>query len=329
MSRHRPFVLPLLMTLAGLVAPPVLVGADAETAAPADRPFLWKIDAETPSYLFGTIHLPDARVVSLEKSVETALDGADVVLTEIPLDGTTQSKMLGAAMLTGEETLADLLPEKLFQRTAKYLESKGFVIQPFLKMKVWVLSTQLSMLDYLPQMMTTPPLDMQIYRRAEAMGKTVGGLETIEEQLGVFEGLTLDEQIALHVQAMDQLEEAAARNSSPARELVEIYLLGDGAALLEKMNEAIDESDPAAAKFMKALVTDRNVRMADRIAKKIAAEPGRGFFFAIGAAHMPGEDGIVALLRQAGFSVSRVGGAPADEPATPAEAAESPAVAGR
>ena len=325
MTRRQPFVPILALAALGLLAP-LAAAAGSAAAEPAPKPFLWQIDGKTPSYLFGTIHVPDARVVDLPESVERVLDAADVVLTEIPLDGSTQSTMLGAAMLPGDETLADLMPAELYQRTASYLQTKGLVIQAFNKMKVWVLSTQLSMLDYLPQMMTTQPLDMQIFSSAQAAGKTVGGLETVEEQLGVFEALTLEQQIALHGQALDQLEEAAAKNTSPARELVEVYLLGDGEALLDKMHETVDEDDPTAKQFMKLLIEDRNARMAGRIAKKLAAAPESGFFFAIGAGHMPGEQGIVALLREAGLTVTRVAAAPV---AAPAEAAEAPAAAGR
>ena len=76
--------------------------------------------------------------------------------------------------------------------------------------------------------------------------------------------------------------------------------------MMNKMLEEYDPKDPLEAKLMKRLFTDRNERMAERIAKKLKAEPGKSFFFAVGAGHLPGDDGIVERLRKAGYKVKRV-----------------------
>jgi uncharacterized protein YbaP (TraB family) len=85
-----------------------------------------------------------------------------------------------------------------------------------------------------------------------------------------------------------------------------LYLSGDEEKLVEKSMESLESSDALSDKYLDVLMTSRNIRMADRIAQKLRANPGKSYFFAIGAGHYPGTDGIVALLQQKGFSVSRV-----------------------
>jgi TraB/PrgY/gumN family/tRNA-splicing ligase RtcB len=178
-------------------APPTRSVAVAPPRTPDpvwNRPLLWRIDAKDggkPSYVFGTIHLPDARLDVMPPGLDQALASADAVYTEIPMDAGTQLGMAPKLMLPKGKTLKATLPNDLYAKVEAMFAAKGLPFAPFDTMKPWVVSTQLLLLDKMMLMLTKKPLDAVVYARAQSEGKKVGGLETVDEQLGVFDGLSL------------------------------------------------------------------------------------------------------------------------------------------
>jgi len=292
----------LATTLALATALPMGAGA----TEPTENPFLWMIETNPPSFLYGTVHVPDERVLALPGVVDAALDASDAVYTEIPMDTATQMAAASAFMLPTGTTLRDRLPDDLYARVDAFLSSKGLSIAFFQQMKPYALATQIMMLDYVDELMSgAQPLDAALAARAGDAGKDVRALETIEEQIHVFESLTDDEEVELLAVTLDHMEKG---EESPGgmESLVTAYLSGDEDRLVKISFEYFEEGDPLTEKFMKVAVDDRNVRMTERIIEKLHQEPGRVHFFAIGALHYPMEMGILALLDREGYEVTRV-----------------------
>jgi uncharacterized protein YbaP (TraB family) len=150
------------------------------------------------------------------------------------------------------------------------------------------------------------PLDIQLYTRATEQGKTTGGLETVDEQLAYFDALTEDEQVRMLRGALDELEAARAAGGSLTGPLVEAYLSGDTRALEREMTRNMEQDRELKTKFLATVLTGRNVILADRIAATRAANPGKRCFFAVGALHLAGADGIPARLESKGLRTTRV-----------------------
>ena len=290
---------------------------DEPKIKPTDKPLLWVIEAKTPSYLYGTIHVPDERVLAVPEVVEEAVNACDVFYTEIPMDMASLMAAAGKMMLPGEQTLADVLPPKLYERTDKYLQSKGSSLGPLSKFKVWAVVVQVSLADYIQEMASKVPLDMALYQQASAGGKEVGGIETVDEQIAVFESFSAKEQLQALANTLDLLEKAEKEGKSHARELVASYLHGDENELLKIMHEDLDLDDPVDRKMFAKLITERNKLMARRVAEKIKERPDKSFCFALGAGHLGGKDGVVKLLESQGFKLRRL---------TPADAGKLPSV---
>src|SRR5262249_18890414 len=109
----------VLAVLAGTIS----LGAQVAPAVrPTDKPFLWRIDGTPPSYLFGTVHVPDARVLELPDVVRRAFDASDVFNAEIPLDDATQASMMGKIMLPPGQDLRKLIGEDVFARLVRVVE---------------------------------------------------------------------------------------------------------------------------------------------------------------------------------------------------------------
>jgi uncharacterized protein YbaP (TraB family) len=297
--RRSALVLPLILTV--LAAPLIAKGS-----TPTDKPFLWMIATDPPSFLYGTIHLPDDRVLALPEVVDAAFEACDIVVTELHLDTKTQMSIAIGFMLPEEETLATLLPEDLYERTDAYFQSRGFSLDMFQKFKIYAVAVQLVLLDYLPEMMTKKPLDVMLYERAAAEDKEADALETVEEQLAIFESFSVDEQIQWLRDTLDYLEENEAAGESVMERLVVAYLGGDGEKFWEIMNEYQDPNDAFYEKFMRIALSDRNVRMVEGIVERLKAGSGKSYFFAVGAAHYHRDDGIIALMREAGYEVTRL-----------------------
>jgi uncharacterized protein YbaP (TraB family) len=298
----------LLIILSLITAP--FLAAEEKAVTPTEKPFLWILSSEPPSFLYGTIHIPDDRVLALPEVVSTALEASDVVCTEIPMDMDTQMAAAMAFILPGDENLYDILPTDLYERTAAYFEAKGYSLTMFQKVKVYALVLQLVLLDYLDDLATKQPLDAMLFAWAEEEGKTTDALETVEEQIAIFEAFTVKEQIELLRETLDHLEKSGEQY---AEKMIDAYLSGDGDSMWNTMYEYMDPENPLDIKFMRLAFTERNQNMADRIAKRLTENTDKIYFFAIGAGHYHQDKGLLALLHEMGYEATRINAADADK----------------
>ena len=286
----------------------LLLTAAAAAAEPAasERPLLWRISGEAPSYLYGTIHVSDPRVVALPEAVTSALDASEVFCSEVLLDAESQSRMAAASLLPGDATLQQVLPDELYRRTAKHLAQRGIPITMLEKLRVWSLAGLLVALDELQSRPMQPSLDELLHRRAIGAGKRLDALERIQDQLQVFDSMGPEGERAMLRQTLDYLEEIPPGAPGPLERLIQAWLAGDAEKLMQVSLEYADPDDPLTARFLEALLDRRNIGMAAGIERRVLAHPESGYFFAVGALHLPGPEGILARLRARGFQVERV-----------------------
>ncbi len=298
-----------LSSLRWLVVPVVLLATHfTACAAETPKPFLWRIEGGSkPSYIFGTIHLSGKDVTTLSPATQKAVDSADALYTEISMDMATQMK--ATTLLMGDESLAKVLPKDLYERAEAELKriNPELNLQPFDRIKIWGLAVTIALIEEQLKNPGALPLDAVLYTTAQRAGKQVGGIETMEEQLGLFEHLSKDEQIAMLRGTLDDIERARKEGRNPLDEMRKAYVSGDLPTLDKTLNEWMTGFDPKLlARFMDALITKRNHLMANRIGEKLKAAPGKSQFFAIGAAHLMGEEGVLKLLEKQGLKVTRV-----------------------
>ena len=133
---------------------------------------------------------------------------------------------------------------------------------------------------------------MKLYQEALAAGKQVDGLETAAEQLGVFDGMDEKLQIKMLQETLDQLPKIKGMY----RELVEVYLQRDLAKMVALNDRYMDMSDRnLAEQFNQRVIIDRNHRMAERMESRLIKG---NVFVAVGALHLPGKEGLLALLEK-------------------------------
>jgi uncharacterized protein YbaP (TraB family) len=277
-----------------------------EVVRPTEHPFLYRIEGSPPSFLYGTIHVPDERVLALPRSVRLALKRADVLATELRNDAETQRALLAGLSLPDGQTLADVAGPVLHGRLERYLASRGLPIAPFERLKLLPLGAQLEVLDYLSA--KRPPLDHRLIELASQAGKQLDALERPEEQIAALDVLTTAEQIEVIGEELSRLEQQATGAPSPVEKMVRAYVAGDEQELWAESMAYIDPDDPAHARFLDAVFTRRNARLAERIEQRLAAQPPRSYFVALGALHLYGPEAVIARLEKVGRTLVRLDG---------------------
>lgn len=297
-----------LMSHRWLVAPLVFLSSLlAAKAAEVPKPFLWRIEGTKPSYVFGTIHLSNPEVTTLTPATNKAIESADALFTEIPMDMADQFKASMAMM--GRESLAQILPKDLYARAEAELKriNPQLTLQPLDSLKIWALSMMIALLEEQMKNPTAMPLDAILFAKAKNAGKEVGGIETLDEQIKLFDVFSNEDQIVMLRATLDDMERARKEGRTPLAEMRKAYLSGDLEVLDKSLNEWMTSIEPALlTRFMEKLFTKRNHSMAERIGAKIKAAPDKSQFFAVGAGHLIGDEGVLKLLEKQGFKVTRV-----------------------
>jgi len=309
MRRCKSLILGLALAFAPMfpafAAPAVeaILHPPVEQAAPAfvqAHPALWRVErADTTIYLFGTIHLLRQEILWFDGPVRRAFDAAqDVVLEVVDEGGAQMQNFLMARDVAPNSTpLSSQLPKEQGEKLLAAMADNGAPAILFDHVKPWVAAMTLPVLvvEKLGYSAASG-VDRAIKAEAIAAGKTLIGLETMAEQLGFFDSLPHDLQLALLGQTVEELP---ALPQTIAR-MIAAWGSGEPDHLAMLMNESVDSNSD----LRKLLLTDRNARWADWIATRLE-QPGT-VFIAVGAGHLAGDDSVQHMLRQRGIETSRV-----------------------
>lgn len=296
-ARDSTQIFPLVL-LRAVLALALLLAAPA-AAQRYDQGLLWRIESPSgASHVFGTIHVEDPRVTELPPPVTRALNDARSLTVELTLEPANVVALASRMVLQDGRDLATIAGPELFGRAAA-LTAKLGLPEPALRMfKPWAAA----LLLLIPQQDPEKVLDFVLVRTAAAQGKPVHELETAVEQADVFEGMTEPDQVALLRYAVEN-QQQVARNTGLlvkawlARDLAGMWRIsqeGTGAsAEMRRLNEV----------FLQRVLVSRNGRLAERMDARLNEG---GAFVAIGALHLYGGEGVLALLEKRGWKVSRV-----------------------
>lgn len=291
-ARSR-FVSGLLLVLAGTF---LLATRPVADEGGFDRGLLWRIEgtASDPSFLFGTMHVEDPRITALPEPVMEAFEDSASLTTEALLD-MEQLLMVGTELLlTDGSTLEDLVGPELFGKVAEAMRTRGLLPEIAVLLKPWAIAVLLSQ----PVSQGGMFLDRRLYEIAVASGKAVYGLESLSEQLKIFNAMSMEDQIELLSNTLSQV------NAIPEmiEKLIQAYLDRDLAMLAGLAEEQFTQSG-AHARLKKELLLDRNARMLERMQPRLSEGNA---FIAIGALHLPGPAGVLSLLKQNGYTLTPV-----------------------
>ncbi|MBC7903536.1 MAG: TraB/GumN family protein [Gemmatimonadaceae bacterium] len=257
---------------------------------------LWEITGpglSQPSYLFGTMHLLCADDAKLSDSLRYTIDKASQIYFEIDLDNLMET--LGAMKylnMKDNKKLSDLLTEDEYKRVKEYF-SKNKTMLPLSmleRMKPYLVSALISESKFPCD--AKDGMEQVIMKEAKKTKKVVNGLETIEYQAGIFDSIPYAKQAHDLVQMIDS---SGVKTDSVDTRLLDVYRQQD----LNKMLEMTSQEE-GMGEYMDLLLNNRNENW---VKKMPAIMKEKQTLFAVGAGHLPGNRGVISLLRKAGYAV--------------------------
>lgn len=283
----------LLTTPACAQQTPVTVVRDAD-------PALWVVkDEDTTIYLFGTIHVLQPGLRWFDDGVKKAFDSSNQVVLELVMPdlATMQAIVKAKGYAHDGTTLTQKLPEGKRAAYAKALADLGLPATAFDPLQPWFAATNLELLPLqkLGYDVSNGP-EQIITKAATAAGKPVIGVETAEQQLGYFDGLSMPAQLAFLSSTVDELPKLEPTIGS----MVDDWAKGDPDALAKLLNDDLNDSP----EVQKVLLVDRNKRWAEWIDQRMK-QPGV-VFIAVGAGHLSGKNSVLVMLKAHHLKAVRV-----------------------
>ncbi len=284
--------------------------------AAQEKALLWEITGnkiKKPSYLYGTIHMIPKDDFFLLESTKERFAKAKKVVFEINMAEVDQMELamkMMTMMFMEDKTLKDLLSEEDYTKVKEALKENPMIEmmgESVERIKPIFLSTMLDQGEMGMDPMGGGGLggnlgDMKSYEfvlleMAQEAEKEMGGLETVEFQMSIFDKIPLEEQAQMLVQAIDMEKEEGEDVLSI---MVKMYKDQDVPAMYQIIHE---QSGGSNSEFEKELLTERNKNWIPQMKEMMKKEPT---FFAVGAGHLGGELGVISLLRQEGYIVTPV-----------------------
>ncbi len=276
-------------------------------AAPGQLQFpestsLWKVETDSSIvYLMGSIHLLKETDFPLHPKMLNAFDEAQTLLLEVELDSAKTPEflqyLLAEAAYDSGRTLQTELGDSVYTLLETQMASLGLALDQMKQFEPWMVA--LTFLGLKVRQMGFDPdfgVDVYFYEEAKAQGKAIGALETPQYQIGLLGSMSPSFQRSLVLQTLEQagdLEEALDV-------IVRHWKTGD----LEGLEATINKSLEDFPEIRDLLLTGRNRNWIPKIEDCVR---GHGIYLIImGVAHMSGEDGVVAMLRRAGYKVEQM-----------------------
>lgn len=257
---------------------------------------LWEITGDSlkaPSYLFGTMHVKDKRAYQFHDSLMLKLKSCKTFAGEIVLDKDAAKEVSSDLLLPPGKELKILLTEKEYKRVKKYCNKNIGTLSLFVN-KIKPVFTSALVSESLLENDMPKALDEYLQNKAQDYNLTVKGLETIQEQMSVLNGLSIEEQAKMLVEQIDNIEE----ERKEMQRMADVYASQN----LDSIYTFV-QTPEMQGEFGDALIKDRNSIMTERLEKLIKSET---VFCAIGAAHLPGENGVLNLLKQKGYRLRAI-----------------------
>lgn len=263
-----------------------------------DKGILWQVSkpGQTRSYILGTIHSDDPTVTNLPRQVKKALSESKSFTAELDLD---MSAMLQAQMqmfLPNDQSLKKIVGLGRYRKCVNLMSGYGVPEMMVDRMKPWAIAAQLSM----PKPKSGVFLDIKLYQLAQQRGFKLHGLETVSEQMGVFESMTEEQQLLMLSHAIRDYPSMPQKVSR----LIAYYRDRDLRGMMQYSEEELNSTDPELKEIMEErLINARNQRMVERMQPQLVEGLA---FIAVGALHLPGNKGILQLLEDRGYRVEAV-----------------------
>ena len=263
------------------------------------KSLLWEISGnglKQPSYLFGTMHLLCKNDALMSKEMEKIIANSSAVYLELDMDNIMELMGVFQHMnMTDGKKLGDYLSADEVKRVKEWFKNNQPLIPAMMieKMKPVFLSSMIGEKGF--DCEQPDGMEMRIMEEAKKDNKEIKGLETMAYQAGIMDSIPYELQAKDLLKAID----SSTVQDSSLKELVDLYKKQD----LEKLDSLMNRTEGEMAKYNDYLLYRRNSNWVEKIKTLITKDT---YLFAVGAGHLPGQKGVINLLRKMGFTVKPV-----------------------
>jgi uncharacterized protein len=266
------------------------------TTTSQDKTLMWEVsgkDLKQPSYLYGTIHINCKNRLALSPKRQELFAKTKKLYLELDFDDPQlQNEITKYTQMPPGKNLRQLITTKEYQKAQKFFSERLKIsLDFFTTTKPFILTAIAT-----PTGLKCPTSSWEeaLTKVAQQRKIEVKGLETVKEQFAVFDNISLKQEAAMLMEVINNPD----KSQKDFQQLLAAYDRED-IPLLEKLSKA----DRRTKKLTKALLDDRNRKWIPQIAKIAKTQPT---FFGFGAAHLVGKQGVIALLRKAGYTVKPI-----------------------
>jgi len=269
-----------------------------------ENALLWKIEGnelKEPSYLYGTIHIINSDDYFLPEGTLAAMGATDKMVFEIDMNEMSDmSNLMGImtqAFMKDNLTLKDLLTEEDYKLVNDHFNKKGLPLMMLERIKPMFLSA-FAYGDLDPTSIESGAMksyEMEFFEMAESSGKAVGGLETMEFQMSVFDSIPYKDQADMLVETIKKSD----TGSDEFDAMIKMYKDQDISAMISM----ISDEDELLSDHEDILVSKRNKNWIPKMGEMMNTQPT---FFAVGAGHLASKIGVIHLLRKEGYKVTPI-----------------------
>jgi len=264
--------------------------------------FLWKAsNRQNAVYLVGSVHMLTKAYYPLSPTLEAAFKESDLLVEEVDLAEllapTAQFQMLSRGMLPSNQTLDKVVSPSTLALVNKRVDTLGLPIEALMRFKPWSLALMMLGVEWQKAGFDAElGLDKHFYDRAQADGKAVQGFETADYQISRFDEMTMDQQDRLLAESLKELDTEKASVIA----LANAWKAGD-IATVERVVLHDLKQDP---QMYQRLLVERNRNWWPKL-EALFNRRGHAFVV-VGAAHLVGADGLIAMLRSKGYTVEQM-----------------------
>ncbi len=259
-----------------------------------ENTLLWKItgkNVKKPSYLFGTFHLLCNNQYNVKDNVKKAIDASDYFVMEINFSDPNELMEM-QKMLVANKKITEGFSEDETRQFSENLNHFGYKIEDVENFSPIALYSMLTMKFANCAQNDLKMIDLELMQLALKQNKKVIGLETTKLQTAMFEKFLSKEELIKLVSDFDK--------GKKEFELMQNAYVKENLAEIKKL---MDNPETMSEEQKKIMLTERNNIWLERMMEMI---PQNSSFFAVGAAHLLGDDGMIALLRGKGYTVEPV-----------------------
>lgn len=288
---------PALVSIALFLALPIFAAAESHESP--DKTFMWKVEKSgTTLYLLGSIHALREDAYPLPQPIESAFDEVELLMFEIDVDQMTRAaiKMMAAGTLEEGRTLEEIVGPETWFDLKVHSSPLGLDPAMFSQMKPWMAALTLAAFELTKSgYLATAGLDTYFSRRADESGKKRLALETAEFQVGLFADLTPGQSLEFLRFTLTDLEAMIPEMERLYRDWRSGHV--------EPMEELLLQGYEEFPDVFKRMVVDRNRAWMPKVVELLQGD--RDAMVVVGSLHLVGDDGLVALLRQQGYTVTQ------------------------